>query len=89
LALRAPNIQERQRTGLTDGLYVESVASRSPAVRAELKAGDFILQVRGRAIRLVADFREGVETAAAEGVPVAVLTLRGEERRFIALELDR
>jgi serine protease Do len=39
LALRAPNIQERQRTGLTDGLYVESVASRSPAVRAELKAG--------------------------------------------------
>jgi serine protease Do len=89
LALRATSVQEQQRTGLTDGLYVESVAPRSPALRAELKAGDFILQVRGRAIRQVAEFREGIESAAAQGVPVAVLTLRGEERRFVALELDR
>ena len=58
-------------------------------MRAELKAGDLILQVRGRTIRQVADFRDGVESAAAEGLPVAVLTMRGEEKRFVALELDR
>jgi hypothetical protein len=45
--------------------------------------------VRGRPIRQVADFRDGVEAAAADGMPVAVLTMRGEERRFVALELDR
>ena len=89
LELRAMNPQEQQRLGLSDGLYVESVAARSPAVRAELKAGDLILQVRGRTIRQVADFRDGVESAAAEGLPVAVLTMRGEEKRFVALELDR
>jgi S1-C subfamily serine protease len=89
LELRAINPQEQRRLGLSDGLYVESVAGRSPAVRAELKAGDLILQVRGRPIRRVADFRDGVEAAAADGTPVAVLTMRGDERRFVALELDR
>ena len=89
LELRAMSPQEQQRLGLSDGLYVESVAGRSPAVRAELKPGDLILQVRGRPIRRVADFRDGVEAAAADGTPVAVLTMRGEERRFVALELDR
>ena len=89
LELRAMSPQEQQRLGLSDGLYVESVAARSPAVRAELKAGDLILQVRGQPIRQVADFRNGVESAAAEGAPVAVLTMRGDEKRFVALELDR
>ena len=89
LELRAINPLEQRRLGLSDGLYVESVAGRSPAVRAELKAGDLILQVRGQPIRRVADFRDGVEAAAAEGTPVAVLTMRGDERRFVALELDR
>ncbi|MBA3476861.1 MAG: trypsin-like peptidase domain-containing protein [Lautropia sp.] len=89
LELRATSAQEQQRYGLRDGLYVESVAARSPAVRAELKAGDVILQVRGRALRDVSDFRDGVESAAAAGVPVAVLTMRGDEKRFVALELDR
>ena len=89
LELRAMSPQEQQRLGTTEGLYVESVAARSPAVRAELKAGDLILQVRGKAIRQIADFRDGVEAAAADGAPVAVLTLRGEQRRFVALELDR
>jgi serine protease Do len=89
LELRAMNTQEQRRLGFSDGLYVESVAAPTPPVRAELKAGDLILQVRGRPIRRVADFRDGVESAAAEGAPVAVLTMRGDERRFVALELDR
>jgi S1-C subfamily serine protease len=89
LELRAMSAQEQQRLGLSDGLYVESVAARSPAVRAELKPGDLILQVRGRPIREVADFRHGIESAVADGTPVAVLTMRGDERRFVALELDR
>jgi serine protease Do len=89
LELRAINPHEQQRLGLSNGLYVESVAARSPAVRAELKAGDLILQVRGRPIRQVADFRDGVESAAADGLPVPVLTMRGDEKRFVALELDR
>jgi serine protease Do len=89
LELRAMNPQEKQRLGASEGLYVESVAARSPALRAELKAGDLILQVRGRPVLQIADFRDGVEAAAADGAPVAVLTLRGEQRRFVALELDR
>ncbi len=89
LELRSTSVPERQRLGSSDGLYVESVAARSPAVRAELKPGDLILQVRGRAVREVADFRDSVQAAAATGVPVALLTMRGEERRFVALELDR
>ena len=89
LELRAMSLQEQQRLGLSDGLYVEAVAPRSPAVRAELKAGDLILQVRGRPIRQVAEFRDRIESAAADGAPVAVLTMRGDEKRFVALELDR
>jgi serine protease Do len=89
LELRAMSPQEQQRLGLSDGLYVESVAPRSPATRAELKPGDLILQVRGRPIRRVAEFRDGIESAAADGAPVAVLTMRGDEKRFVALELDR
>jgi serine protease Do len=89
LELRVTSLQEQQRFGLSDGLYVEAVAARSPALRAELKVGDVILQVRGRAVRQVADFRECIESAAADGVPVAVLTMRGDEKRFVALELDR
>jgi serine protease Do len=89
LELRAISPQEQQRLGLSDGLFVEAVAPRSPAIRAELKAGDLILQVRGRSIRRVAEFRDGIESAAADGAPVAVLTMRGDEKRFVALELDR
>ena len=89
LELRAMTALEQQRLGTSDGLYIESVAARSPAIRAELKAGDLILQVRGKPIRQIDDFRNGVEAAAADGAPVAVLTMRGEQRRFVALELDR
>ena len=89
LELRAMSALEQQRLGVSDGLYVESVTARSPAVRAELKAGDLILQVSGRPVRQIADFRYGVESAAADGIPIPVLTMRGEEKRFVALELER
>jgi serine protease Do len=88
LELRALGKQERQRRGIAEGLYVESVEPMSPAVRADLKAGDLILQVRGEPVREVADFRKGIEAAAAGGTPVPVLTMRGDETRFVALELD-
>ncbi|NLD54062.1 MAG: PDZ domain-containing protein [Burkholderiaceae bacterium] len=80
--------QERQRRGLAEGLYVQSVSAMSPAVRADLKAGDLILQVGGRPVGDVTALREGLEAAGAAGGPVPVLTLRGEEHRFVALELD-
>jgi S1-C subfamily serine protease len=86
--VRQLTAQERQRRGLAEGLYVQSVAAMSPAVRADLKAGDLILQVGGRPAGDVAAFREGVEAAGAAGLPVPVLTLRGEEHRFVALEID-
>lgn len=88
LALRAMTAPERQRLGAIDGVYVESIEARSPAIRAELKAGDLILQVRGKPIRQIDDFRAGVEAAAVDGAPVAVLTMRGEQRRFVALEVE-
>ncbi len=88
LELRRISLQEQQRLGHSDGLFVEAVAARSPAVRADIKAGDLILQVRGRPIRQVSEFRDGIESAADDGAPVAVLTMRGDEKRFVALELD-
>ena len=89
LELRAMTAHEQQRLGIIDGLYVEAVTARSPAVRAELKVGDLILQVRGRPVRQIADFRNGIESAAADGMPIPVLTMRGEEKRFVALDLQR
>jgi serine protease Do len=88
MTVRATSVQEQQRRGLDEGLFVVWVAPRSPAVRADLKAGDLILQVRDRRVRDVADLRDGIESDAGDGLPVPVLTLRGEDRRFVALELD-
>jgi len=86
LALRPLSADDKRRHGISEGLAVQSVAQRSAAHDAEVKAGDVLLMVRGRPVRDLAGFRE--QLAAAPSAPLAVLLVRSGQRKFIALETD-
>lgn len=83
LTLRAASADEQRRhDGAT--VVVESVAPQSPAVRADLKPGDLILGIRGQQFTTLDEFRAHLKTT--DQAPLALLLLRGSQRKFVALE---
>ncbi|HVL57963.1 MAG TPA: Do family serine endopeptidase [Burkholderiaceae bacterium] len=84
LVLRPLTPEEQRRNGVQEALMVESVTAKSAALRAEVKSGDLILGVRGQPYRSIDEFREQLK--AASSGPFALLLLRNNQRKFVAIE---
>lgn len=69
------------------GVKVQRVIMDSPAERAGLKQGDIILAVNGRDIATPVNLKEMIQKADASK-PLAVLLMRDDRTRFIAVNLD-
>lgn len=68
------------------GIQVILVDEPSAASRAGLRAGDLILEIGGRAVSTLADYRRALQ-AAPRDLPVAVVVQRGEQRLGVVLAL--
>ncbi len=81
-----------ERTGYTEGVFVDSVTSDGPAAEAGLHAGDVILAVNGE--RFTVDYPEQIPqimSLFSEGKPGDVLNLtvlRNDEEMDIGVTLD-
>ena len=68
----------------TEGAYVETVQSGTPADRAGLKPGDIVLEFDGEHVRSARQFARLVqETPAGRSVPLAIT--RGGERQLMKI----
>jgi serine protease Do len=67
-----------------EGLQVILVDDPSPASRAGLRVGDLLLEIGGRAVRTLADYRRAVGEAPPDR-SLAVLVQRGEQRLAFSL----
>lgn len=71
---------------LTNGLMVKSVARKSAAAAAGLKAHDVILKVGADEIATIADWERALHSNA--GKPVQVTVLRDKKQQMLTLQVD-
>lgn len=83
LALRALTREERNQTGVGQGILVEDV-NDGPAARAGIRAGDVILAVNGEQVGSVGQLRARIEHV---GKRIALLVQRGENKLFVPVNL--
>lgn len=84
LTVRPLTPDERKQVDITAGLLVENV-SDGPAARAGIQPGDVILSVNGEKTGSVEKLRSLVTRS---GKRVALLILRGEQQRFVPLNIS-
>ncbi len=82
LAVRPLSPQEKQSSGVKQGLVVEQVAG--PAALAGVEPGDILLSVNGTPVTSVKQVRE---LASKSKDSVALLVQRGEARIFVPVQL--
>jgi serine protease Do len=82
LIARPLNALERSRVGAAGLLVLEAGGD---AIKAGFEAGDVILSINRRPVSDPREFREALRT----GSPAAVLVLREDGRRFLALDAGR
>jgi len=73
--------------GVEEGALVCSVASNSPADRAELQAGDVIIAVDGESVRTPRQVHRAIRSADQDGVPIEVM--RDRSRKTLRIEASR
>jgi serine protease Do len=83
LALRPLSPNERDQSGLTDGLVVES--AQGHAAEAGIQGGDVVLAVNGVPVRSVDQLRSLVNEQ--HGDSVALLIQRGNNRMYVPVEV--
>jgi serine protease Do len=67
-------------------VVVSDVDAMAPAVDRGLRVGDVILDVTGKKISTVADFRNAIETARRSGMNSVSMRVRsGNSMRFVAI----
>ena len=71
------------------GVTIAEVAPGSPAARNGLRPGDVIVQAGSTMVSVPDDVAGAVRTAASGDKPVLLLVERGDDRRYVAIELDR
>jgi serine protease Do len=67
------------------GVVVRSVRAGSPAEAAEVEAGSLVLEVGGRVIETLADFRSAVDGRDDTSAPIVLLIQRGGLTKFVAV----
>lgn len=81
-----PALAESFGLDKTDGILVAQVMEDSPARKAGLKQGDLILQMNGKPVGTVADFRNRV-SFTPPGTKVKLLVLRETEELTLSAEI--
>ena len=71
------------------GVTIAEVAPGSPAARNGLRPGDVIVQAGSSMVSNPDDVAGAVRAAASGDKPVLLLVERGDDRRYVAIELDR
>ena len=71
------------------GVMIAEVAPGSPAARNGLRPGDVIVQAGSTMVSVPDDVADAVRAAASGDKPVLLLVERGDDRRYVAIELDR
>ena len=82
LAVRRLTAEERQESGISQGLVVEQVGG--PAARAGIQPGDVITAVNGTPVKSPHDLRAAA-AKAKDGI--AVLVRRGDQSIFVPIDL--
>jgi len=82
LAVRPLTPDEREQSGIKDGLVVES--SDGPAARAGVQEGDVILSLNGTPVKSAEQLSRLVDKA---GKNVALLVQRGEAKMFVPVQI--
>lgn len=83
--------QLRAQLGLppeVGGLVIQSVSTDSPAARANLRAGDVIVEASGEAITDVGALRDAVAQAVEDDKPLLLRVYRAGGYAFVPLNLD-
>jgi serine protease Do len=87
LGLLVGKLTEKQRADSKlkqGGVYISRVIPNSMAERAGFKGGDIVRSFNNKAINTPDDLRKAVKEMP-KGTPVAVLILRGQQTRFLAV----
>ena len=71
------------------GVTIAEVAPGSPAARNGLRPGDVIVRAGSKAVNRPDEVAGAVRTAASDDKPVLLLIERGDNRRYVAIDLDR
>jgi serine protease Do len=82
LAVRPLTPDEREQSGMTEGLLVEN--ADGPAARAGIQPGDVLLSLNGTPLNSVEQLKSLVSKS---GKNVALLVQRGEARMFVPVEI--
>ncbi|WP_020394905.1 DegQ family serine endoprotease [Thiolinea disciformis] len=85
LAVSPLSGEERSKASLGEsGVRVEQVRAESPADKAGIEEGDVIITVNNQEVKSPEDLKTKVEQAPADK-PLAVLILRNDQKRFVAI----
>ncbi len=84
LGLSESSAAQRRELGVSHGVFVDQVGD-GPGQSAGVRRGDMILEIDGRAVRTVADFRRFVAQRPKDR-PTALLIRRGGGSLFLALK---
>lgn len=93
--LALPELQQRMRDAAAfeaivkpeHGLYVDDVFDPSPASKAGIRPGDFVLEIGGRRIASVVDFQQSLYYFSGTNVPITFF--REGETRTIVTKIER
>ena len=85
MQLREMTSAQRKQLGITHGIAVEKLAE-GPGMRAGLRPGDILLQLAGRPVRSVAEFRDQI-AQQKRNQPAPLLVRRGTTALFLALRI--
>jgi Do/DeqQ family serine protease len=89
LFVRSLSATEREHYGISTGVLVEDVESRSPAERSGIVPGDVILKLDGRTVKDSETFRQIVEELKSSPKEVVLVQVYRQGRRFfLTLYLD-
>jgi serine protease Do len=83
LAVRELTADEREQSGIDDGVLVENVTGSS-ARRVGLRPGDVVIMVGRKRVSTVAEFKAAA-SAVPKGEAAMLLIRRGGNNSFIAL----
>lgn len=85
MQLKELTVAQRKQFGISHGVLVDKL-TEGPALKANVRPGDVILQIQGKPVRSIAELRELVPKLP-RNKPVPMLVRRGAAALFLALRI--